>query len=135
MNSYLAVWLGAWKKYGVFRGRADRREFWTFFLLNWLIMFIMVPLSTIESWGNLVWQIFFLAHVLPYFAVLCRRLHDAGHMGVWMFVPLLNLILAAGEGTLVYNKYGSDPKGPYTADELSRLQKRKEEENGIRKFY
>lgn len=132
MKSYLAVWLGVWKKYGVFRGRAARNEFWTFFLLNWAIM---VPLSAIESRGYLFFWIFFLAQLLPYFAVLCRRVHDTGHMGLWMFVPLLNLILAASEGTLGDNKYGSDPKGPYSAEELSRLQKREEEKNRIRKFY
>ena len=38
MDGYLAVW----KKYADFNGRANRREFWTFVLINIVIGMVLV---------------------------------------------------------------------------------------------
>lgn len=116
------TYLSVWKKYAVFEGRARRKEFWIFVLINLLISFILAALDPSESFRDatfltVVGWVFSLAVLIPGIAVTVRRLHDAGHTGWWLLVvlvPLLNLVLlvfcleGSDEGT---NKYGPNPKG------------------------
>ena len=106
MNEYLAVL----KKYAVFDGRAGRREFWLFFLVNLVVAAILGRLSS--GLQNL----YTLAVLLPNIGVGIRRLHDTDRSGWWMllgFVPVVGwiviIVFAIQKGTAGSNKYGPVP--------------------------
>ena len=119
MNWYLHVL----KNYAVFRGRAQRQEYWYFFLFN---IIISIALSYIDSaMGNpgvgegagMLGTVYSIAVLVPSIAVGVRRLHDTGRTGWWM---LLGLIPIIGALVLIYffvldstpgsNEYGPNPK-------------------------
>lgn len=120
MDSYL----DAISKYAVFGGRARRREYWIFNIVNALITLGLSFASQIALagdnptffWGVL--SIFFgLAIFLPSLAVLVRRLHDTGRSGWWMFisfVPFIGsiwlLVLTLQDSQPGENAYGPNPK-------------------------
>lgn len=111
MNWYL----GVWKKYVTFTGRARRTEYWMFLLFNMIIAFGLGLtdglLGLMDSNGNgLLGGIYSLAVLLPSIAVGVRRMHDTDHSGWWIIVPIVNLVFALTEGTRGPNRFGSDPK-------------------------
>jgi len=71
-------YIGTLKKYAVFKGRARRREFWIFFLVNFV-------LGLIPGIGQLV----SLLTCIPSMAVGVRRLHDTNRSGFWEFLALI----------------------------------------------
>jgi uncharacterized membrane protein YhaH (DUF805 family) len=105
MKYYLEVL----KKYADFNGRARRKEYWMFFLLNMIIsyslMFIDVYFETL-----FINSIYSLVVLIPSIAVGVRRMHDAGKSGWYLLIPIYNLVLACTEGDFGQNKYGPDPK-------------------------
>lgn len=108
MNGYLETL----KKYVAFSGRASRREFWMFVLINFVIGFVLgFVTGLIDPKGGLsfVGTLFQLAVLLPSIAVGVRRMHDTDRPGWWVIVPIMNIIYAIGEGTKGDNKYGPDP--------------------------
>jgi uncharacterized membrane protein YhaH (DUF805 family) len=106
----------AFRKYAVFSGRARRKEYWMFYLFNVIASIVAVILdgmfgfSHSGSYGP-VSGLYSLAIILPTVAVSVRRMHDTGHSGWYMLIPLYNLILACTEGDRGSNRYGPDPKG------------------------
>ena len=109
MNWYLAVL----KKYAVFSGRARRKEYWTFFLVNLVIGFIggFIPII------NILVGIYCLAILIPGIAVAMRRLHDTNRSGFWLlitFIPIIGaivlLIFFAQDSDEGANRYGPNPK-------------------------
>jgi len=126
MEWYLAVL----KKYVTFSGRARRKEYWMFFLINLIIGAIasvldnVLGLSKTEIVNGVstysagaISVIYSLAVLLPSLAVAFRRLHDTGRSGGWIFINLVPLIgwiwfivLTATAGQVGDNKYGPDPK-------------------------
>lgn len=122
MNWYIEVI----KKYAVFSGRASRKEYWTFFLINAIISMAikylekMLGLSMVELSPNLNVGIFHAIYLLwifiPSIAVMVRRLHDIDRKGEWVFIAILPIIgwiwvfiLVAKEGDVAENKYGPVP--------------------------
>lgn len=123
----------ALKNYAVFTGRARRKEFWMFTLLNFLITICFYVCSLMGAAmaamgedgafivviANILLILWNLAALIPVIAVTVRRLHDIGKSG-WFF--LLHLI-PCGIGTLILlvfmcmdsqpgdNQYGPNPKG------------------------
>ncbi len=112
MNYYLTVL----KKYAVFNGRAQRKEFWYFVLFDGLIQLILLYLigefsilgqfyaplwlanwppwayvlaSTILSGLVLYFWIYVLAVMVPRIAVAVRRMHDVGKSGWYLFIVLI----------------------------------------------
>ncbi len=92
----------AMKQYGVFHGRARRREFWYFFLFQsiFFILFLVAG-SVIEARLKeeivpiLLW-LYLLANFIPSLAVSVRRLHDVNRSGWYSLAPLipwLNLLV------------------------------------------
>ena len=83
------------KKYATFRGRARRKEYWSFVLFSMLFGFLFglilgvlefiigSPVFTII--GQLIWS---LIIIIPSYAVLVRRLHDVGRSGWLSLLPL-----------------------------------------------
>ena len=98
------------KKYFCFEGRAGRKEFWMFFLANFIITTI---LSVIPKAGPILQAVYSLAILLPYLGVTARRLHDTGRSGWMMLLALIPfvgviivIILCALEGQKEANQFG-----------------------------
>jgi uncharacterized membrane protein YhaH (DUF805 family) len=111
MNGYLDVL----KKYAVFTGRARRKEYWTFFLFNFIISYALRFIEgrlgmASENGQSVLANIYGLAVLCPGIAVGIRRMHDVGKSGWHLLIPIYNLILACTEGMKGENQYGPDPK-------------------------
>ena len=102
------------KQYADFSGRARRKEFWWFSLINFIIMLICiigftVPfakmgfeaaaagmdadsldemeifMSSLKNPFLYIYMIYYLAVLIPSLSVMVRRLHDIGKSGYWAF--------------------------------------------------
>ncbi len=84
------------RKYADFSGRAQRSEFWWWYLFSLLANLIFGILDTalfgIESLG-VFGLIFDLIILLPSIAVAARRLHDIDKSGWWQIMYLVPLVL------------------------------------------
>lgn len=105
-------------KYVEFSGRARRKEFWTFTLVNFVISIILSLLDTMVGMGiGFIGTLFSLAILLPSIAVGIRRLHDIGKEGWWILIGLIPIIgwiiliyFYVQEGEAAPNAYGANPK-------------------------
>ncbi|MBG3128343.1 DUF805 domain-containing protein [Proteus mirabilis] len=126
MNWYLEV---IKNNYANFSGRARRKEYWMFTLVNTIIIAVLYAIlissvdmntgemSSLGSIAGIIIGIYSLAIIIPSIAVTIRRFHDQDKSG-WMF--LLAFIPAVGglivfvfmclEGTRGDNRFGPDPK-------------------------
>jgi uncharacterized membrane protein YhaH (DUF805 family) len=121
-------YLKALRQYTDFTGRARRKEYWIFTLVNVIISFVLGFLdSVLDLVGNignigllnigLLGGLYSLAVLLPSWAVGCRRLHDIGRRGWWQLIAIIPLIgwimlivFWATDGERQPNAYGPDPK-------------------------
>lgn len=74
-----------WKNYANFSGRATRSEYWWWFLANFLI----TSVAALIPFLNIVW---WLATLVPSFALGFRRMHDVGRSGAWLFAPTAGVV-------------------------------------------
>lgn len=108
-------------KFADFSGRARRREYWTFVLVNCLIALLLLTLGLAfgedSPASNIMVTIFYLIMLVPNLSVSVRRLHDIGKSGWYMFLSLIPLI--GGLILLIWslmdsepgeNQYGKNPK-------------------------
>ena len=113
------------KHYVDFKGRARRKEYWSFVLFT-VIIIILVGIvagvldNVLGLSGTLtaaLVTIVDLGLILPSISVLVRRLHDIGKSGWWFWVSLIPVV--GGIILLVFmfldsqpgsNAYGSNPK-------------------------
>jgi len=115
MNWYVEVM----RKYAVFKGRARRKEYWMFFLINVLIAFtlgfVMAVLGALLGLNASITQalnsIYTLAVFIPGLAVGVRRMHDIGRSGWWILFPIVNLVMFCFNSQSGENEYGPNPKG------------------------
>jgi uncharacterized membrane protein YhaH (DUF805 family) len=121
------------KKYADFSGRARRKEFWTFTLVNVVILFVLAVVAAMmgglagaqgsgaPSSGAMflgfVFVLFYLAVLIPSLAVQVRRLHDTGKSGWWWFIQLVPfiggiwlLVLFLLDSEAGSNQWGPNPK-------------------------
>jgi uncharacterized membrane protein YhaH (DUF805 family)/ribosomal protein L40E len=108
------------KKFAAFEGRARRKEFWMFMLIDFLIGVAIGILAMIPFLGflfNIVSWIFYLAVLIPSIALGVRRLHDTNRGGLLfllILIPLAGIIILivfwAQEGTAGENNFGAEPK-------------------------
>jgi uncharacterized membrane protein YhaH (DUF805 family) len=120
------TYLQPWKKYAQFWGRASRREYWTFTLINAGIYLALVIVSAMLGAGDpshepspmaaflqLVYFGFWLGALLPGLAVSVRRLHDTNRSGWWLLLcmvcGIILLVFGLLEGDRGPNQYGPDP--------------------------
>ena len=107
--SLVECYVQGWRRGLVFRGRAGRKECFTFLFANTgMLVAGLLAVSTVW-WNELfAWLLvlFFLAIQVPHRAVIVRRLHDIGRVGWWVLfglvpilggVALLGLLLQDGE--------------------------------------
>lgn len=99
------------ENYANFNGRADRPEYWWFFLFSFLVSIGLNIVGAIIHLP-LISSIWSLAVLIPSIAVGVRRMHDVGKSGWFLLIPIYNLILACTEGQPGPNEYGPDPKNP-----------------------
>lgn len=122
----MEYYISCLKNYAKFSGRARRKEYWMFALINGLICLILnIPvfvatimgLDSLSSIFYAVYFIYCLAVAIPGLAVAVRRLHDVGKSG-WMylvcFIPIIGWLLIlyydVKEGDMGANQYGPNPK-------------------------
>lgn len=130
MNEYLKV---IRNHYLDFSGRARRRQYWLFMLINGLITLILAlpllaqtvtapdPATYSPSGIGLISlaasSLYSLATLLPSLAVAVRRLHDTGRSGWWyllFLIPIGSLVLLIFyvlDSQPGANKWGPNPKG------------------------
>ncbi|HEX7128922.1 MAG TPA: DUF805 domain-containing protein [Rhodanobacteraceae bacterium] len=122
MHWYFAV-VG---KYATFAGRARRKEYWMFALVNFVICVAlaiagMVMLGKSQNSAlvmDAVLGVYLLLILLPSLAVTVRRLHDTGRSGWWFWIqlvpfvgPIVLFVFTVLDGTPGTNAYGPSPKG------------------------
>ncbi len=115
------------RNYANFDGRAGRPEFWWFTLAHIIIQvgIVSVLIWSEEAIGEdllsalvfILFTIYWLATVIPSFAVTVRRLHDTGRSAWWLligFIPyiggLILLIPLVNKTYPMPNQYG-EPAG------------------------
>ncbi|PWE16517.1 DUF805 domain-containing protein [Marinicauda salina] len=108
-----------YSNYVGFEGRAERSEFWWFFLFYilayWLLL--LIEAGVLGGPGALP-GLFALATLLPALGVSVRRLHDTGKSGWWIllgFIPIVGAIILiifyvqpSNPGS---NQFGESPVG------------------------
>ncbi|MGH1325417.1 DUF805 domain-containing protein [Bacillus pretiosus] len=112
-------YLYALKNYAKFSGRATRKEYWIFTLVNKVTFWSLIYLASYSSSAFYlranITLLFIAIFIVPTLAVGARRLHDSGKTGWWQ---LLNLVPFGGAVLLVFciiesdegeNKYGPNP--------------------------
>ena len=103
--------------YADFNGRARRRDYWTFVLINFaIIVVLMVLANAVASFFSIIQGLFSLAILVPTIAAGVRRMHDIGKPGwfiVLSFIPLVNfyyIYLAVQDSQAGENEHGANPK-------------------------
>lgn len=118
------------RQYADFKGRARRKEYWMFTLINLIIYGIFWALmagigaSTSNPNSTLAMVIFGvialygLGVFIPGLAVTVRRLHDTGRSGWWILINLvpfigavIMLVFLVQDSQVGDNQYGTNPKG------------------------
>jgi uncharacterized membrane protein YhaH (DUF805 family) len=110
------------RNYVGFGGRARRKEYWMFILVNLVLTGVlgildkMLGLKIGADEGALT-TLYGVLIFLPYWAVQFRRLHDTDRSAWWLLLLLIPIvgwliILAFNcqSGTPGPNKFGADPK-------------------------
>lgn len=107
------------RNYANFSGRARRKEYWYFVLVQMGLVIIAMILDAIifNSEIGLFYIVVALGLFLPGLAVTIRRLHDTSHSGWWFLISILPLIgsiillvFLASDTKLETNQWGPPAK-------------------------
>lgn len=128
------------RRYADFSGRSRRKEFWMFFLFQFVILIGLPVLVTIYIWVSannlnpvgktgglgfllipIFWMLLIVATIIPNLALIVRRFHDQDlpavlgillYIGTILFIlpGIAILIFMCIEGKKGDNQYGGDPK-------------------------
>ena len=110
------------KKYATFEGRAQRSEFWYFYLFLLLLGICTIIIDTgvlghsIEEEYTPIITLASVITLIPSFSVSARRLHDINRSGWWvlLYITIIGIILLivwyATEGEKKKNRFGSPIK-------------------------
>ena len=110
------------RQYADFTGRARRKEYWMFVLINTVIAVLLAILDSVLSLPRVfssgpLGLLYSLAVLLPSLAVGARRLHDTGRSAWWLLIGIIPLIgtivlvvFFVTDGERQPNIYGPDPK-------------------------
>jgi uncharacterized membrane protein YhaH (DUF805 family) len=131
----------AYKRFGDFKGRSRRMEYWSFNLFFWVILVAIVGVMEVLGFGQipggdgdvhpigmLTLGLWFFGNFIPLLALTVRRWHDLGQtgwlalvFGILSAIPLIGLLPALGNfvwfffpGVPGENRWGPDPKGGNT---------------------
>ncbi|WP_230353685.1 DUF805 domain-containing protein [Lelliottia sp. WAP21] len=115
MDWYLKVL----NNYFGFNGRARRKEYWMFFLINTLISLALSgAVVMLDVWIlGFIPFLYYFATFIPTWAVTFRRLHDTERSAWWLLLivipvigPLVLLCFLCEQGTVGDNRFGANPK-------------------------
>lgn len=111
----MEYFLGAYKRYADFTGRARRQEFWMFILFYIIVSIVLGIIDSILGM-QILGVLFSLGSLIPSLAIGARRLHDTGRSGWWQLlyiIPLIGLIIMIVflvQDSHPDNEYGPNPK-------------------------
>lgn len=88
----MEVYMQPWMKFATVEGRASRREYWTFVLINLAVNMVLTILAKQVSLVGIFGLLFSLALIVPSIAVGIRRLHDTGKSGWYLLAGLIPVI-------------------------------------------
>jgi uncharacterized membrane protein YhaH (DUF805 family) len=115
-------YLHALRKYAVFKGRACRREYWIFELMNSAIALALFVLAvTLGKAGYPYFLslpfLYIAATAIPSLSSLIRRLHDTNRSGWWVLISMLPLVgplilfaITVRDSDPGENQFGPNPK-------------------------
>lgn len=111
----MEYFLGAFKKFADFSGRARRKEYWMYFLFY---MIFYIGLAIIDGVVGTMFLafIFSVVMLIPSISIATRRLHDTGRSGWWQLIALIPLvgaivlIIFLVQDSHADNSYGPNPK-------------------------
>ncbi|WPC72828.1 DUF805 domain-containing protein [Vibrio porteresiae] len=116
-------YLYALRQFRNFHGRARRKEFWHFYLINIVIGLILSLLDGLFGTINpvngagMISAIYALIIIVPSIALFVRRIHDTGRSGWWLlllFIPVIgfftSLYFALKDSQPYENEYGPNRK-------------------------
>ncbi len=118
IQTYLDEYIGVLQKYAVFEGRASRREFWVFNIMNALLALGVSILSSAfgAAFLSVLMLLYFIAIFVPSLAVSIRRLHDIDKSGWWILIGIIpvlggiiQFIFYILPGTEGPNRFGAAP--------------------------
>ena len=115
----MKYWVGCWKKYATFNGRARRKEYWMFILFNMLVAFGVNIVDAVLGMEGVLAAGYSLAALIPAWAVFTRRMHDIGKSGWYLLMgliplagPIILLVYACTASRTEANQWG--PAVEYT---------------------
>ena len=85
----------AWRKSFNYSGKASRAEYWWFYFLNLVAMFVIVVLdiaSGSSDSGFPLGFVYVVASLFPNISIIVRRLRDIGKDWKWIFISLVPFI-------------------------------------------
>ncbi len=113
MTEYIEVL----KNFSDFSGRARRREYWMFVLVNLIISIALRAVAHFVGIMHVLVPLYGLAVLIPAIAVSVRRLHDTGRSGWWLLISLIPIVGAivllvffVQDSDAGQNQYGFSPK-------------------------
>jgi len=98
----------AFTNFAKFKGRANRREFWWFTLINFVISIVLGFISNAVLNSAILGNIYSLIVLIPSLSLAWRRMQDSEKPGWFLIIPFYNLYLAIIKGTEGPNKYGPE---------------------------
>jgi uncharacterized membrane protein YhaH (DUF805 family) len=121
-------YLHALRKYAVFKGRARRREYWVFELMNSAIALALFVLAA--TLGKAGYQdflslpfLYIVATLIPSLSSLIRRLHDTNRSGLWLLISMLPVVgplilfgITVTDSDPGENRFGPNPKRQPTTE-------------------
>jgi len=120
----MEYFIGAYKKYADFTGRARRKEYWMFYLFYVLAIIALAIIDGIigslspEMGLGILSGLFILGSIVPFIALAARRLHDINKSGWWQLIsfiplvgPIVMLVFTVIKGNEGENRFGEDPLG------------------------
>lgn len=119
-------YIDAFRNYATFKGRASRKQYWMFVLLNFIISIAIGLVESAIGFGDMTFLSFLysIAVIVPNLSIASRRLHDTGRSAWWILLALIPLVGAIVLTVLLIfdsekgsNKYGENPKGIESGDE------------------
>lgn len=134
MNNIIEFYTKPYKNYINFKGRTRRLEYWMFILINVVIIMTLGFLGAYFEENHQsdiffsIFAIYFLFNMVPFLALIVRRLHDMGKSGWYWFVrfipvigPIWLLIMLCTDSEHGPNKWGNNPKGIGNATEIDSI--------------
>ncbi|HEY4030989.1 MAG TPA: DUF805 domain-containing protein [Caulobacteraceae bacterium] len=91
------------KHYADFQGVASRKEYWMFFLFNFIASILV---GFVAGFIHLpaIGSLYSLAVLLPSIGIAVRRMHDIGKSGWWVLAPFYNIWLLCQPSSKPYGK-------------------------------